>query len=125
VLERVRKLEERGVLRGYEARVDPESLGLGLVAFVAVRGDDRLASDEMGRRLSELPEVQEVHHIAGEDCYLVKVRTPGTAELGRFLRDRLGAIPTVRSTRTTIVLGTLKETGVLPLSARATEDADD
>jgi DNA-binding Lrp family transcriptional regulator len=62
-----------------------------------------------------LPEVQELHHVAGEDRYLVKVRVPDTEELGRLLREKIGGIGSVRSTRTTIVLETIKETGRLPL----------
>lgn len=115
ILERIRKLEARGLLLGYEARIAPRALDLGLLAFVFVRADERLGSDRAGRALAAIPEVQEVHHIAGEDCYLVKVRTASTEALGRLLRERFGAIEDVRSTRTTIVLSTLKETARLPL----------
>ena len=55
----------------------------------------------------------EVHHTAGEDCYLVKVRVADTEALGQFMREKVGVIDSVRSTRTTIVLETLKETGTL------------
>ncbi|HEX5831028.1 MAG TPA: Lrp/AsnC family transcriptional regulator [Gemmatimonadaceae bacterium] len=119
-LERIRKLEERGVIGGYTAIVRPEAVGLGLLAFVFVRADD--GPDEGAhpglteRRLAEIPEVQEVHHVAGEDCFLVKVRSADTASLGRLLRDTIGRIPTIRSTRTTIVLGTAKESTRLPLA---------
>ena len=65
--------------------------------------------------LAKIPEVQEVHHVAGEDCLLVKVRTTDTDALGKLLRDRLGRIPTIVTTRTTIVLGTVKESSQLPL----------
>ena len=115
ILERLRKLEARGVVRGYETRLDPHPLGLGLLAFVFVRSDERLSDGETAARLAEIPEVQEVHHVAGEDCYLVKVRAADPEALGRLLRERFGSIPSVRSTRTTIVLGTVKESGQLPL----------
>jgi Lrp/AsnC family leucine-responsive transcriptional regulator len=59
--------------------------------------------------LAEIPEVQEVHNIAGEDCYLLKVRTSDTTTLGQLLR-RIAQVPMVQSTRTTIVLGTEKDT---------------
>jgi Lrp/AsnC family leucine-responsive transcriptional regulator len=118
ILERLRKLESRGILRGYEAKLDPHPFGLGLLAFVFVRSDERLRSGDTGIRLAELPEVLEVHHIAGEDCYLAKVRAADPEALGRILRERFGAIESVRSTRTTIVLDTLKETAKLPLPAR-------
>jgi Lrp/AsnC family leucine-responsive transcriptional regulator len=122
ILERIRKLENRGLIRGYEARLDARALGLGLTAFVFVSASERVGSSDVGDALARVPEVQEVHHIAGEDCYLVKVRTASTEALGRLLRDQFGAIPEVRSTRTTIVLSTVKETGALPVPA-SKEDA--
>lgn len=115
VLERVRKLEERGVIRAYEARIDARTVGVGLLAFIAVRVEEQVGAEDAGHRLAELPEVLEVHHVAGEDCYLLKVRATDTETLGLILRDRIGPIDGVRSTRTTVVLRTLKESGVLPL----------
>ena len=116
IFERIRKLEARGVIRAYEARIDPAALNLGLLAFIFVRTDERLGAQEAGKHLAQIPEVLEVHHVAGEDCYLVKVRVADTESLGRLLRERFGALPTVRSTRTTIVLATLKETAMLPIT---------
>lgn len=118
-LERMRKLEARGLVRDYVARIDPRPLGYGLLAFVFVRSDERIGEPETARRLAEIPQVQEVHHIAGEDCYLVKVRAADPEQLGRLLRERFGAIPSVRSTRTTIVLETVKECPRLPLPVPA------
>ena len=114
ILERIRKLEERGVIRGYEARVDPDALGLHLLAYVFVRVDEIAGEERAGDRLAHLPEVQEVHHIAGEDCYLVKVRTADTRSLGRLLREGIATTGSVR-TRTTVVLESLHETARLPL----------
>ena len=110
VLGRVRKLEARGVTRGYSALIDPRAVALPLLAFVAVRSDEVGAEDRVAHALAEIPEVLEVHHVAGEDCYLVKVRARDAEDLGVLLRTRFGRIPGVRSTRTTIVLETLKET---------------
>lgn len=115
VFERIRKLEVRGVIQGYEPRLAPKELGLGLVAFIFVRADEKVGGMETGACLAQIPEVQEVHHVAGEDCYLVKVRVADTDALGRLLRESFGALNQVRSTRTTIVLSTLKETAQLPL----------
>lgn len=115
VLERVRKLEERGIIEGYTARLSPRALERGLVAFVFVQADEPVGQEEAGRVLAEFPEVQEVHHVAGEDCYLVKVRTADPESLGRLLRERFGAIASVRSTRTTVVLETVKESSALPV----------
>jgi Lrp/AsnC family transcriptional regulator, leucine-responsive regulatory protein len=113
VLERVRKLEDRGVIGGYHARVSPRALGYGLTAFVFVRAEESLGAAGTAEQLRAMPEALEVHHVAGEDCFLVKVRTEDTESLGRFLRERLGPVETVRSTRTTIVLETVKETDEL------------
>jgi Lrp/AsnC family transcriptional regulator, leucine-responsive regulatory protein len=117
-LERLRKLEEKGVIQGYECRVDARKLGLGLTAFIFVRSSDK-GGHETGDRLRQHPNVQEVHHIAGEDCYLVKVRATDTEDLGRLLRMDFNAIPGVQSTRTTIVLGTLKESARIPIPEEA------
>lgn len=113
ILERIRKLEERGVIVGYSARLHPEALGLMLTAFVFVRSDERVGDSTTARLLSQIPEVQEVHHVAGEDCFLVKVRTQGTRALGKLLREKFGSIPSIRSTRSTIVLDTVKESSSL------------
>jgi Lrp/AsnC family leucine-responsive transcriptional regulator len=118
VLERIRKLEARGALRGYVAQVDPKVIGLGLLAFVAVRSDEAGPENRIAQALGEHPEVLEVHHVAGDDCYLVKVRVRDAEDLGQLLRTRIGRIPGVRSTRTTVVLETVKETSRLPLPKR-------
>ncbi len=123
VHERIRKLEQRGVVRGYPARLDPEALGRGLLAFISVQVDDRLTEVSTGIQLARLPQVQEVHHIAGEDCYLLKVRCASTADLGRFLQEEIGAFPAVRRTRTTIALGTVKEGLELPIPSAASSRA--
>ncbi|HEU4402720.1 MAG TPA: Lrp/AsnC family transcriptional regulator [Candidatus Polarisedimenticolia bacterium] len=115
IFQRLRKLQKQGVLLGHEARIDPRAVGLGLTAFVFVRADERVGRLGTARRLAKLPEVQEVHHVAGEDCYLVKVRVVDAADLGRLLREKVGVIPSVRSTRSTIVFETIKETARLPL----------
>lgn len=118
-LERVRKLEERGLIKGYTAILDPHALGLGLVAFIFLKVDDQ--EDLVGRAegtaegLAALPSVLELHHLAGEDCFLLKVRARDTDDLYRFLRDELGRFKAIRSTRTTIVLKTVKESTGLPL----------
>ncbi|MGJ5819454.1 Lrp/AsnC family transcriptional regulator [Paludibaculum fermentans] len=117
VLERVRKLEERGLIRAYEAKLNARALGIGLTAFVFVRAEERIGAQETSLQLAEIPEVQEVHHIAGEDCYLVKLRVHDTDALAILLRESFGSIPTIRSTRTTIVLQTVKEVSTLPIPA--------
>jgi Lrp/AsnC family transcriptional regulator, leucine-responsive regulatory protein len=114
-LERLRKLEERGVIRGYEVRIDPRKVGLGLTAFIFVRTHGKAGEIDSGERLKQHPNVLEVHHVAGEDCYLVKVRAIDTDDLGRLLSKDISTMPNVASTRTTIVLGTLKESTKIPV----------
>jgi Lrp/AsnC family leucine-responsive transcriptional regulator len=110
-LERVRKLEEKGFITGYTTRVDPNLVDLGLLAFIFVRVDDR---DEDEKRVAEglaaQPFVLELHHLAGEDCFLVKVRAHDTNDLYRILKDEFGQFKAIHSTRTSIVLHTEKET---------------
>lgn len=117
--ERTRKLEERGVVTRYEARVTPEDVDLGMVAFIFVRSSGRAGDLETGEALAAIPNVQEVHHIAGEDCFLAKLRVKDARDLSRLMRERIGKIESVQSTRTTIVLETIKETAALPVGPEA------
>lgn len=113
--ERVRRLEGRGVIRGYAALLDPEAVGLPLTAFVALTLERPEHQASFLERVAQLPEVQECHHVAGEDDYLLKVRCRGTLDLDRLLSDDLKSIAGVARTRTTVVLRTFKETPALPL----------
>lgn len=125
VLERVRKLEARGAILGYETRVNPRAVNAGFLAFIFVRSEGILSNHAVGVALAAIPEAQEVHNVAGEDCYLVKARVASPEALGRLLRERIGTIPTVSSTRSTIVLETLKETSRLPLAESGAESVYD
>lgn len=117
VLERIRKLEDRGIIRGYRTDIDPRSVDCGLTVFVSVKTSECGADAE--EALVAIPEVLEVHDVAGEDSYLLKIRTKDTEALGRLLREKIKPIPNVLSARTTVVLQTFKETNALPLSDRA------
>lgn len=115
VLERIRKLEKRGVIDGYEVRLNPEFFERSLVAFVTVSlspGADEAAA---GQALSDIPEVQEVHFVAGEDAFLVKLRVADPPALGRLLRERIAVAPGVSRTRTATVLTTYKESARIPI----------
>lgn len=114
VLERIRKMEKQGIIDGYEVRLNPERFRRAQVAFVHVQ-TTTAASSEVGRQLATIPEVQEVHFVAGNDCYLVKVRTADTLSLSLLLQDRIAAIAGVLSTKTETVLSTIKETSRIPL----------
>jgi Lrp/AsnC family leucine-responsive transcriptional regulator len=116
ILERIRKLESRGAILSYETRLNPRAVNADFLAFIFVRTESICSDNEVGTALAAIPEAQEVHNVAGEDCYLVKARVASPEALGRLLRERIGVIPSVRSTRSTIVLETLKETTRLPVA---------
>jgi len=110
--QRVRRLEQRGVIRGYAAVVDADAVGLPLTAFVSVTPLDPAAPDDVPDRLSGLPEIEACHSVAGDENYILKVRvaTPGELEtLLSRIRSQAGV-----STRTTIVLSTPFEARPLP-----------
>jgi Lrp/AsnC family leucine-responsive transcriptional regulator len=114
VLERVKKLEQKGIIEGYPTRIKPDALELKLLAFIFVKTSEGPGNASVARLLTKVPEVLELHHVAGEDCYLVKVRTKDPQSLIRLMREKF-KIPNLLSTKTTIVLETLKETNQLPI----------
>jgi Lrp/AsnC family leucine-responsive transcriptional regulator len=108
VHERIKKLEQRGIIAGYTAVLEPRLLNRPHVAFVMVtlsEGNEFAIDDPIVARICEEPDVLEFHRIAGEDCYLVKVRSATNKELEELLR-RIRKIRGVARTRTTIVLST-------------------
>jgi Lrp/AsnC family transcriptional regulator, leucine-responsive regulatory protein len=108
VHDRVRKLEERGVIAGYTAVLDPIALERSHVAFIMVtlsEGSEFAMDEPIVARICEEDDVLEFHRIAGQDCYMLKVRTATNKELERLLR-RIRSIRGVARTRTTIVLST-------------------
>ena len=109
ISERMRRFEDAGIVRGYEARLDGRALGLPLLAFVFVREVKPNQGVDTAGALSRVTGVEEVHKIAGEDCFLVKLRSQGTEALARILDEEIDVIPTVTGVRTTIVLKTLLE----------------
>ncbi len=115
ILERIRKLESKGVIEGYNAKLNPDLLGKKLLAFVFLQVDDRVGDQGMAAKLSSFQEVQEVHDVTGEDRYLLKVRVEDTHALWRLIREKIGALASVRQSRTTIVLKTEKESSGLAL----------
>jgi Lrp/AsnC family leucine-responsive transcriptional regulator len=110
VHQRVRRLEQRGVIKGYAARLDHEALGLPLTAFVAIRPIDASQPDDAPERLADLPEIEACYSVAGDDFYLLLVRVASPADLERLLQEIRKAANV--ATRTTVVLST-------PYEARA------
>ena len=104
VHQRVRRLEQRGVIKGYRALVDCDSIGLPLTAFVSIKPIDPAAPDDAPERLAHLDQIEACHSVAGEESYILKVRVPTPADLEILLQDIRAAANV--STRTTIVLST-------------------
>ncbi len=121
VHQRVRRLEQRGVVKGYAARLDYEAVGLPLTAFVAIRPIDAAAPDDAPERLAKLPEIESCYSVAGEDFYLLLVRVKSPSDLERLLHEiRVAANVT---TRTTVVLSTPYEGRPLDVTPPATAPA--
>ena len=114
--DRVKKLEQGGVIRGYTALVDHEQLGAEVTAFVAVRLERPRHRDAFLKRVKSLDAILECHHVAGDDDFLLKVRTGKLADLEELVISELKGIEGVVGTRTTVVLSTVKETQAPPLS---------
>ncbi len=104
VHQRVRRLEQRGVIRGYAARIDGEQIGLPLTAFVSLTPIDPAEPDDYPHRLLPLPEIEACHSVAGVESYIVKVRVASPAALEALLAQ-IRQTANV-STRTTVVLST-------------------
>jgi Lrp/AsnC family leucine-responsive transcriptional regulator len=104
VHQRVRRLEQRGVIKGYAAKLDHQSLGLPLTAFVAIRPIDASQPDDAPERLADLPEIEACYSVAGDDFYLLLVRVASPADLERLLQEIRKAANV--ATRTTVVLST-------------------
>ena len=109
VNERLKKLENSGVIRRYVAVVDPKALGVSVMAFVEVFIEHPRFEPAFIERVLELDEVQECHHITGEFSLLLKVRVRDMESLQQLLIHRINALEGVRQTRTVVVLSTSKE----------------
>ncbi|MDF2875207.1 MAG: lrp [Sporomusa sp.] len=112
--DRVRKLEESGIIKGYAALIDPEAIGCGLAALIAVTLDRPEQKPAFLKMVQIVSEIQECHHIAGAEDYILKVRCTSTRDLERLISEEIKSLPGIR-TRTTVVLSTIKETPVLPI----------
>jgi Lrp/AsnC family leucine-responsive transcriptional regulator len=106
VADRLDKLERQGVIRGTTAVIDPAALGRAVTAFVSARGATlSAAAAKKFRELMKRDEVLEAHTVAGDDCYLIKVRAESIGALNTLVQQ-LSAAPLSLSTRTTIVMET-------------------
>ena len=113
VVDRIKKLEKKGVLLSYTAMVSPAALGQDLLSFIFVTLRPQKLAWETGQALSRIPGITEVHQLVGEECIMCKAHTAGTAGLESALQA-MHEIPAVHATRTVIAFKTVCETpGVL------------
>ena len=119
VLERIRKLEKQGYIDGYEVRLNPRRFQRGLVGFVFVAIEGNANEKSLAARLAanEMYFLNFVH--SGEDGFLIKVRVAGTEALDLLVRKQIRSLAGVRSTRTAIVLRTIKETARITIDDQA------
>ena len=116
---------DRHLLAALQQNARTSNADLGLTAFISNRAREGGGAPETATALAVIPELLEVHHVAGEDCIVVKLKVRDTNDLSRLMRERISALSTVESTRTTIVLSTEKETAQLPLYQLAESHDDD
>jgi Lrp/AsnC family leucine-responsive transcriptional regulator len=119
VAERMRKLEQEGIITGYSARVDGRKLGKDITAFIGVRIEHPKYNPGFGKKVLEIPDVLECHRITGPDSYLLKVVTEDTQSLDALISDLLRHIPGVTRTLTTVVTSSIKEGSHITPSAAA------
>ncbi|MFI8685028.1 Lrp/AsnC family transcriptional regulator [Rossellomorea sp. NPDC077527] len=113
--DRVNRLVEQGVIKHFGAIIDPASVGAELTAFVAVSLERPEHREPFLKLIHELDEVQECHHIAGDDDYLLKIRSRNTKDLDRIISHEIKSLQGIIRTKTTIVMDSHKESSVLPL----------
>ncbi len=113
VLERIRRLEKNKIITKYTIQINPVEVKRGLLAFIQVKANGPVVDQKVAKEISKIAEVQEVHIVAGEDSYLVKVRVENPEALTQLLRTKFASIKSIRTTNTTIVLETVKETNEL------------
>jgi Lrp/AsnC family leucine-responsive transcriptional regulator len=117
MLQRIKKLEQRGVIAGYVAVVNARAVGRGTMAFVHVKqAEHRLATHKRFlQTIAAFPEVIECHHIAGDEDFLLKVVVRSIEEYEQFLLHRLTKIPGIDRVKTTFVLSTAKSETAIPI----------
>lgn len=113
--DRLKRLQERGVITGWAARIDPDAANLGLLAFMFVEIDRTEHNARFIAAATRLPDVLELHHVTGEWSYLLKIRARDTKALEALITDRLKTLPGVTRSLTHIALSSAKENGPLPI----------
>ncbi|MCG8568475.1 MAG: Lrp/AsnC family transcriptional regulator [Desulfobacterales bacterium] len=119
VLERIKKLEAKGIIEGYEVRLNPDMFRCTMIAFVHMRVKEPSQFPEAGQAVAAIDQVQEVHHLAGEDCLMAKLRVADNKELESILTNQIGKIESIIETRTQITLSSYKESAKIMIPETA------
>jgi Lrp/AsnC family leucine-responsive transcriptional regulator len=124
VLARVRKLEEQGIILGYQAVIDPAKVGHGVTCYVGVSmiHHHREPHEQISERLRNFPQVLEAYHLTGDIDYLLKVSVPTIEALEHFLMQELTTIPGLEKVHTSVVLSAIKTNSPIPVITMPDED---
>jgi Lrp/AsnC family transcriptional regulator, leucine-responsive regulatory protein len=123
VMERVKKLEASGVIKGYQALVDGKKVGKDITAFIGVSIGNQRDIDQFAIEMLRYRDVQECHHVTGDESFILKVKSANTGSLEKLL-GQIRSVEGVTRTVTKIVLSTAKEGQALELDAGLTEAAN-
>lgn len=122
VNDRVRRLADRGVITGYGARIDPEAVGVDVLAFVSVAIDWRRRDEGFVQGVCAMPEVLECHQVTGDWTYLLKIRAASNDALEDLLSNRIKLLPGVTRSETVFTLRSMKETMSLPIGGQSADE---
>lgn len=116
-LERVKKLEQSGIIQSYHAQLNRDRVGLGVTTFVLISltGHKKQVTDSFVEQINEIPEVIECHHITGSGDFLLKVIAKDIASYQQIMLNKINEIEEVANTQTMVILSTFKESKVLPI----------
>ena len=116
-LERVKKLEQQGIIQSYHAHLDREKVGLGVTTFIQVSltGHKKDVTDSFVKRVNEIPEIIECHHITGSGDFFLKVIAKDIPAYQKLLLECINEIEEVANTQTMVILSTFKESKVMPI----------
>jgi len=120
VLERVKKLEVNGVIKGYQALLDGKKVGKDITAFIGVSIGNQRDIDKFATQMLHNPDVLECHHITGDESFILKVKSANTTSLEKLL-GKIRSVEGVTRTVTRVVLSTAKESQMFDLSQGLTE----
>lgn len=109
IWDRIKKMEERGVIKKYRAVVNPEAIGLNILAFSTIVVNSTNWSNKCSKHLEEIENIEELHEVVGESSYLAKIRVKDMNELSEILKNKIAIIPEVELTKTVIAVNSVKE----------------